>query len=168
MIYGITGHTYGFGKYISDRLIADGHSVIGISRSTGFDLTDTSNSMNAVQHLSECDVIINNSSAGHLQSFFLLQLYSEYRMSNKIIINVGSWITRVSDHLIHAEDMDHYEDKVTLQVISNDINKKNKAIKSVYLTWGFHLGNPILDRYPQLQDTTTVHQAVDQLISRQQ
>ena len=89
-------------------------------------------------------------------------------MSNKTIINVGSWITRVGDHLIHAEDMDHYEDKVTLQVISNDINKKNKAIKSVYLTWGFHLGNPILDRYPQLQDTTTVQQAVDQLISRQQ
>ena len=168
MIYGLTGHTYGFGKYISDRLIADGHSVIGISRSTGFDLTDTSNSMNAVKHLSECDVIINNSSAGHLQSFFLLQLYSEYRMSNKTIINVGSWITRVDDHLIHTEDMDHYEDKVTLRVISNDINKKNKDIKSVYLTWGFHPSNPILKRYPQLQDNTTVNQAVDQLIARQQ
>ena len=161
MIYGLTGHTYGFGKYIADRLIADGHSVVGVSRSTGFDLTNDSDLARAVKSFSDCDVIINNSSAGHRQSVLLKQLRSTYLTSAKTIVNVGSWITRVDSQSIHGVDVEHYIDKWLLQLMSNSTD-------TVYLTWGFHPGNPILDRYPQLQDSTTVEQAVDQLIARHQ
>lgn len=168
MIYGLTGHTHGFGPYIAERLIADGHTVIGISRSTGFDLTNDADLNRAVESLSPCDVIINNCSAGHRQSLLLKQLRSAYLTSDKTIVNVGSWITRVKTQMLHDVDVDHYIDKSMLQRLSNNIGSNNNALKSVYLTWGFHPGNPILDRYPELQDTTTVDQAVDQLIARQQ
>lgn len=168
MIYGLTGHTYGFGKYIADQLIADGHSIVGISRSTGFDLTNNSDIARAVKGMSECDIIINNSSAGHRQSFLLEQLRLRYLPDDKTIVNVGSWITQIDQSLVHQTDQAHYADKTALQLLSNSISALNVPLKSVYLTWGFHPGNPILDRYPQLQDSTTIEQAVDQLIARQQ
>jgi NADP-dependent 3-hydroxy acid dehydrogenase YdfG len=165
LIYGITGHTYGFGKYISERLIADGHSIIGISRSTGFDLTVNSDLGRAVQSMSKCDIIINNTSAGNRQTVLLNQLRLRYLPFDKTIINVGSWITQVDLSMLHEIDVDQYIDKRMLQTLSNTIGSTGSTLKSVYLTWGFHLGNPILNRYPELQDTTTVEEAVDQLVS---
>ena len=162
MIYGLTGHTYGFGKYISDRLIADGHSIIGISRTTGFDLTNDSDLERAVKSMSTCDVIINNCSASHRQSLLLKQLRLTYLTSAKTIVNVGSWITQVDPQLLHSIDVEHYVDKSLLQLLSDSIDN---TLKSVYLTWGFHPGNPILERYPELQDTTTVEQAVNELVT---
>lgn len=165
MIYGLTGHTYGFGKYISDRLIADGHSVVGVSRSTGFDLTNNSDLVRAVRSFSDCDVIINNTSAGHRQAFLLEQLRLRYLIFEKTIINVGSWITHVDKDVLHAVDVDQYTDKSALKKLSNNITCAGYTLKSVYLTWGFHPGNPVLDRYPDLEDNTTIEQAVDQLVS---
>lgn len=162
MIYGLTGNTYGFGKYISDRLVADGHSVVGISRSTGFDLTNNSDLLRAVKSFSDCDVIINNTSAGHRQSLLLKQIRLTYLTSAKTIVNVGSWITRVDPQLLHSVDVEHYVDKSLLQLLSDSIDN---TLKSVYLTWGFHPGNPILERYPELQDTTTVEEAVNELVT---
>ena len=163
MIYGITGHTFGFGKYIAKRLEDDGHSIVGISRTTGFDLTKNMNDV--VRHFKDCDIIINNSSGGNVQAQLLEQLYKDYSNHNKIVINVGSWITRVDVNKIQDIDRLHYTDKHALLTISDMINSKNIPLRSIYLSWGFHCGNPILDRYSELMDVTTVDQAVDELVT---
>lgn len=163
LIYGITGDTSGFGKYIAKRLVNEGHSVVGISRTNGFDLTKDMNAI--VQHFKDCDIIINNSSGGNMQSKLLEKLYQEYRYSKKSVINVGSWITRVERSRIHNIDLRHYTDKSNLSAISDMINYDNTTIRSIHLSWGFHSGNPILDRYPELMDATTVDQAVDELVT---
>ena len=36
----ITGHKTGLGEYVSDAMIAEGHTVKGYSRSTGYDIND--------------------------------------------------------------------------------------------------------------------------------
>jgi hypothetical protein len=163
LIYGITGHTFGFGKHITKRLVNEGHSVIGISRTTGFDLTKNIN--NIVCHLKNCNVIINNSSGGNMQAQLLKQIYQTYNNHNKIVINVGSWITQITANRIQDIDRLHYADKHELLTISNMINSKNLPLRSIYLSWGFHNGNPILDRYSELLDVTTVDQAIDELVN---
>jgi hypothetical protein len=163
LIYGITGHTYGFGKYIAERLITNGHLVVGVSRSTGFDLTNNSDLVRAVKSFSDCDVIINNTSAGHRQTVLLEQLRLRYLPFSKTIVNIGSWITQVESHAVHEIDVEQYIDKSMLQRLSNSIGSAGHLLKSVYLTWGFHPGNSILDRYPQLLDNTTIEQAVEEL-----
>ena len=163
LIYGITGHTSGFGKYIAKRLVNEGHSVVGVSRTNGFDLTKDMSAI--VHHLKDCDIIINNSSGGNVQAKLLEKLHHEYRISNKTVISVGSWITRVERSRIHDIDLRHYTDKSNLAAISSMINYDNTTIKSIHLSWGFHAGNPILNRYSELMDTTTVDQAVDELVT---
>lgn len=163
MIYGITGHTFGFGKYIAKRLEDEGYSIAGISRTTGFDLTKNMNDV--VRHFNDCDIIINNSSGGNVQAQLLEQLYKNYSNHNKIVINVGSWITRVDGNKLQDIDRLHYVDKHALSTISDMINSKNIQLRSIYLSWGFHFGNPILDRYPELLDITTVDQAVNELVT---
>lgn len=163
MIYAVTGHTAGFGKYIAQSLSTQGHSVVGVSRTTGFDLTKDIDTI--VDHLKHCDVIINNSSGGNMQTQLLVRLYQTYRNFNKTVVNVGSWITRIHHSELQDIDLLHYTDKSFLLHTSELINRNNTELKSVYLSWGFHPGNPILDRYPQLLDTTTVESAVDQLVA---
>lgn len=60
----ITGHTSGIGKYLFDQFTAEGHSVTGISRQTGYDL---SVDVDQVVELSQdCDLFINNVSVSQI------------------------------------------------------------------------------------------------------
>lgn len=77
----ITGHTTGIGKFLYDHFSSKKFEVIGISRTTGFDLT---HDLNNVIKLSEgCDLFINSASVGTAQLELLNNLYNKV---NKMIV----------------------------------------------------------------------------------
>lgn len=75
----ITGHTAGFGKECYDYFLSQGHEVLGISRTTGFDIvTDKGKIVNAVAGY---DVFINNANIDQLDL-----LHSLLNKVDKIIV----------------------------------------------------------------------------------
>ena len=56
----ITGHTSGIGKCLYNLLTAQGHEVVGFSRSNGYDLAVPATVGNIVKQAKDYDVFINN------------------------------------------------------------------------------------------------------------
>jgi hypothetical protein len=71
----ITGHTTGVGKEIYNRLLSQGHDVIGISRSSGYDLL--TNLDDVIKLVEGCDLFINNAYVGDCQFRLLNSLYNK-------------------------------------------------------------------------------------------
>ena len=88
MKIGITGHTSGIGKAISDKLLDLGHEVRGFSRSNGFDISDP---MPIVEASGDCDVFINNAHSGYHQTTLLYRLYERWKRREGLILSVGSY-----------------------------------------------------------------------------
>ena len=59
MIVRITGHTKGIGKCLHDDLIAEGHDVIGYSRSNGYNISDPVSRQIIIEESKQADVFIN-------------------------------------------------------------------------------------------------------------
>ncbi len=58
----ITGHKRGIGKACADLFTADGHQVVGFSRTDGFDIRDPDVRKRIVEQSMDADVFINNAS----------------------------------------------------------------------------------------------------------
>jgi short-subunit dehydrogenase len=87
----ITGHTKGLGAELVKRFEEKGHSVIGFSRSNGYDISKVVDQVNIIKQASECDVFINNAYWGFAQVALLNAMFAKWsKRSNTYIINVGS------------------------------------------------------------------------------
>lgn len=62
MKYVITGHKRGIGKGCYDLFTADGHEVIGLSKTDGFDIRDPNIRKEIIEQSLDADVFINNAS----------------------------------------------------------------------------------------------------------
>jgi NAD(P)-dependent dehydrogenase (short-subunit alcohol dehydrogenase family) len=97
----ITGHTRGIGKAIHDKFVNDGHEVIGLSRSNGYDLSDSVQREEAFKHIVSSDMFINNAFVSfreptNHQTFIPIELLFRVHRhwlgkSNKRIFVIGSW-----------------------------------------------------------------------------
>jgi hypothetical protein len=155
----ITGHTSGFGKYIYQELAKE-HEVIGFSKNNGYNLnTDVKN---IIAECKDVDILINNACSRMCQIDILLEFYSRYNLTNKKIINIGSWITQVQN--IDAKFFYAQKQKQILQQLSHTLIVTSNC-KIIYKSWGFHKGNELLEYYPELEDKTTIEEAVQELIS---
>jgi hypothetical protein len=56
----ITGHKTGLGEYVSDAMIAQGHTVTGYSRSTGYDINDADVRDTILLENLDADLFFNN------------------------------------------------------------------------------------------------------------
>ena len=92
-LYAITGHTSGIGHAIYNRLSP---SIIGFSRSTGYDITKKSDRSRIISESQNCNVFINNATDGFGQVELLIELFESWKDSNKTIINVGSRIAEIT------------------------------------------------------------------------
>jgi len=88
MIIAITGHTRGIGKAIADNL--KGNTIIGLSRSVGYEISDTQRILEAGK---DADIFINNAYDGFYQRDLLEAFYNEWKDTNKTIISIGSIVT---------------------------------------------------------------------------
>lgn len=72
----VIGHTRGIGKAIADLYANNGHTVIGMSRSNGFDITQDQQKI--VDSVSDCDLVVLNAYSGRCQLELLKHLYTRY------------------------------------------------------------------------------------------
>ena len=91
----ITGTTRGIGEAISDLLEEEGHNIISLNRSTGFDLTLPWDQLEhklypAIKH---ADIFINNAQREFTQTKILQYLFTNWKNENdKAIINISSTV----------------------------------------------------------------------------
>lgn len=143
MQYAITGHTAGIGKTVYDKLLP---SVIGFSKSTGYDITLKEDRRTIIDESQHCDVFINNATDGFGQTELLIELFYEWKNCNKTIINVGSRIAEVVlspgyEHLIR-----YSAQKKLLKAIIPDM--QGHACKVEYKWFGYVGTEKILKKYP--------------------
>jgi len=87
----ITGHTKGIGKFLYNKLSEKNHTVLGFSRSNGFDLDYHIHRV--ITESKGCDLFINNASAGDAQIILLQELCT----SVPKIITMGSVCSNYKD-----------------------------------------------------------------------
>lgn len=86
----ITGHSKGIGKALADIFCNNGHTVLGFSRSNGFDVSESSNRASIITDSQDVDIFINNAYHPTGQLELLKEIIEQWRYSSKIIINIGS------------------------------------------------------------------------------
>jgi NAD(P)-dependent dehydrogenase (short-subunit alcohol dehydrogenase family) len=89
----ITGHSKGIGKALADLLTSQGHTVIGFSRSNGYNIRYLAIRNSIIEQSSDCDVFINNAYSYGAQTELLKTLIPLWEGTNKFIINIGSKVT---------------------------------------------------------------------------
>lgn len=87
----ITGHTKGIGKFLYNKLSEKNHTVLGFSRSNGFDLDYHIHRV--IEKSVDCDLFINNAPAGDAQIILLEELCT----SVPKIITMGSVCSNYRD-----------------------------------------------------------------------
>ena len=102
MKFAITGHTSGIGKAIKEYLKNKGHSVIGFSRTNGYNIENSESRKKIVELSQDCDGFINNAYVFNDESQFnlLKEIHASWIGNKKVIVNIGS---RSSD-LINVEN----------------------------------------------------------------
>jgi len=125
MKIGITGHTKGLGLIIYNKL-NEIHSVIGFSRTNGFDVQSPNK---IIEKLNDCDVFINNVYYQTTQSDLFFKLFEKWKDETKTIININSSSIHQSGawNQIYVANKKHLND-VTQSMIDKYPNKKVRII----------------------------------------
>ena len=139
----ITGHTNGIGAEIYSRF---GPNSLGFSLSNGYDITVQSSRKKIIDAMRDCDVFINNAAAGYGQVDLLIELFHEWKDSQKLIVNVGSRIAEITlpRHRLHL--LHHSAQKKALKTTVAEIQGYTCNVEYV---WFAYVGTPkILAKYP--------------------
>jgi hypothetical protein len=150
MIIGLTGHTNGFGPYIKKHFENNGHTVIGFSRSNGYDIKSTKSVDKMLDH--KFDVMINNAVDVNGQSEVLSRCCNRQRQ----VVSIGSRITCIRSECISEQYRVEYTAKVML------LNTYRTLQWGHYISWGYHISS-ITEDFPELEDRTTITDAMQQL-----
>jgi nucleoside-diphosphate-sugar epimerase len=92
MIIGITGHTKGIGKSLSNAFQKNNHTIVGFSKSTGFDIGDVEARKKILDQASNFNIFINNAYHPTGQIETLKEILDLWKGTDKIIINISSQI----------------------------------------------------------------------------
>jgi NAD(P)-dependent dehydrogenase (short-subunit alcohol dehydrogenase family) len=125
MIIAITGHTKGIGLAIT-TLLNKNNTIIGLSRSNGYNLEDITPIIDAVRH---ADVFINNAYHKYQQCNILKQLANEWQGTNKQIINIGSTCVNYprTELELDNDPWEYRDHKTALQKLFRKLVKENNA-----------------------------------------
>jgi hypothetical protein len=163
MKYAITGHTAGIGKKLYERLSPD---VIGFSLSKGYNITNINDRRRIIEESKDCDVFINNATAGFGQTFLFLELFQTWQDDpTKTIINVGSRVAEIKILPPERQDLLKYQaEKLILKEMTSRVIGRCK-IK--YRWFGYVGTEKILSKYPHFTETDyiTEDQAADIILS---
>jgi short-subunit dehydrogenase len=164
MKYAITGHTQGIGKSLFDRLTPN---CIGFSKSTGYDITIKDCRRDIVKQSHDCDVFINNATAEMGQTLLLIELFNEWKDTNKVIINVGSRIAEFSTAVNHYNLLSYQAEKLILKEMSSRLQGLEKC--DIRYRWFAYVGTEkILKKYPHFKypmDYITEQEACDIILN---
>lgn len=127
----VTGHTKGIGKSLYDKFQEQGHTVIGFSASTGFDIGDPTTIKEILDFSLDCDIFINNAYHPTGQTVLLKEFISAWNGTDKLIINICS-----KSALVPAEGEEGVEDirpwlrKGWMADYINSKKEQNKILRS--------------------------------------
>lgn len=160
MKYVVTGHTQGIGKSLFNRLSPN---CIGFSKSTGHDITNKSNRREIIKQSHDCDVFINNATDGLGQTLLLIDLFNEWKDTDKIIINVGSRIAEFPNAVEYYNLLSYQAEKLILKEMSLRLQGLEKC--DIRYRWFAYVGTEkILKKYPHFvypNDYITEEEACD-------
>lgn len=131
----ITGHTSGIGKSLLEHYKNKGHTVIGMSRSNGYDITKDQDKI--IKESKDADLFINNATSDMAQ----LELLQKLCLKVPNIVTMSTMGTEFTD--IWAKQY-HY-DKIELE----------KAFKLISLNQ--HVGNLLLLKISFAETTYSNH-----------
>ena len=156
MKYAVTGHTYGIGKCLYERV-----GGLGFSKSTGHDITQPKVRQDIIDSCKDVDIFVNNATADFAQSELLLELWEDWRDKDKIIVNVGSRIAEMDLPSDYTHLLGYQMHKRTLKTLCNTLSSLNTKCNVKYCWFGY-VGTPkILAKYPDLTDYISIDEAVD-------
>jgi nitrogenase molybdenum-iron protein alpha/beta subunit len=162
----ITGHTYGIGAALFEKLSPN---AIGFSKSTGYDITSKEIRKRIIKESMDCDVFINNAPADFGQAELCLELWEEWKYLPKTIINVGSRIAE--DHVTLRLDNSHLlrysMHKRTLKKLSEDLSKIETPLTVKYKWFAYVGTSKILEKYPHFtkEDYISINEAVEIILN---
>lgn len=115
----ITGHTSGIGLALFEYLQAQGHTCIGFSRSTGYDISKPVHRTRILLESLDSDIFVNNAynDWDNSQLLMLEKIAEAWVGRNKLILNSASKITDGPTPFIG----NHYYD--TKKSLDNFVNK---------------------------------------------
>lgn len=91
----ITGHTKGIGFAVKQIIEQQGHSVIGFSSSTGYNISLEEDRKRILNEIHDCDVFINNAYTPQGQTLLLKSIIDLWQGLDKTIININSKSTLI-------------------------------------------------------------------------
>lgn len=162
MKYAITGHTQGIGQGLYNRLSP---SVIGFSRSTGYDINDKEDRRRIIRESKDCDVFINSAGSNFAQTYLLIELFNTWKDTNKTIINIGS---RVAEIKLPASRLELLEYQAQKLILKNMVAELQGYPCNVTYKWFAYVGTErILKKYPHFTsaDYISIDAAVDIILS---
>lgn len=101
----ITGHTKGIGKGLLEYFLANGDTVIGFSRSNGYDISYDNVRTKILNEILDCDVFINNAYDILAQEELFKLIYGDWKSTNKTIINIISKVKyyNIKDNYVQSK-----------------------------------------------------------------
>jgi hypothetical protein len=119
----ITGHTSGVGQSLATAFSNRGHTIIGLCRSNGYDI---SNIDKIVPIISDCDMFVNCAQFEFYQSALLFEIWKLWEGSDsKRIVNVSSAITLVPLETQTLEKISYLNQKQSLETMNWNLVAKN-------------------------------------------
>ena len=99
----ITGHTSGIGKFLLEHYTNNGHTVIGMSRSNGYDILKDQDKI--IDEAKDVDLFINNATSGTGQLDLLKKLC--FKIPNIVTMStMGTEFTNVWANQYHYDKID--------------------------------------------------------------
>ena len=118
----ITGHTSPMGKDVYEHY-SKTHECLGISRATGYDLTNTDSINDTVREGLARDVFLNMAHVGASQSVLLMKLQQRWTHDAPLrkVITIGSLATKVPKKLLDQVGIDkqYLKDKHHIDAVHN-------------------------------------------------
>lgn len=125
----ITGHTKGLGLHIYNHFVNQGHEVIGLSRTTGYDLsTDVDKIIDFVKN-SNCDCFFNNAYVDVQQAVLIKEL-----AKHTMVITSGSMGS--NGYSLYKIQNPYFINKYKIEVVHIDI-KRNNPLPMLLLKMGY-------------------------------
>ena len=159
----VTGHTSGIGQGLYQYFRAQGHEVLGYSRSNGYALPDAEDRV--LQQIQHCDIFVNNALPVSSQISLLERLWPSWENTNKTIIVIGSIASRFE--FVDGNFTDYQRDKKELDAVCNTLRypdpyvAQGKTCSLIAVHPGFVDTNMFGEEKPPIDQMLSVAQVVD-------
>lgn len=153
----ITGHSKGLGAEFKKYYESHQHTVMGFSRSNGYDLRDWSKMQLMLQQIKDADMFINCAKPDFVQTTTLYELWKLWKGQDRTIVNISSilsYFPTCTPNLFADPHMDLYRTaKASLNEASAQLSMKSR-LPHIVLVKPVHLyGNPITESEQQALTT---------------